>query len=93
MLASEKIVIESPMSWTGSAKRIWRLSENVWVRWLVLVWLIALAWSVIAVWYLMFGLLLVPWRLIRRSHRKGKLEAVRHKELLEHAQKSGASEH
>lgn len=40
-------------------------------------------WSMIAVWYMFFGLLLVPWRLIRRGHRKQKLERARHRELLE----------
>lgn len=83
-MKSEKNVVESPMGFAGSTNRIWRLSENVWVRWLVLIWLVMMAWSIIAVWYMFFSLLLLSWRLIRRSQRKARVEQLRHQEMLEH---------
>ena len=45
----------------------------------------------ITVWYLTWGLLLVPYRLVRRSARKRKLEALRHRELLGTIQGSAAA--
>ena len=81
-LPSEKVVLSSPLSFHGSAARIWKLSTNGFVRWLVLVWLVAVAWSFVAVWYGVFGLLVVPFRLIRRGQRKRKLDDLRHRELL-----------
>lgn len=74
-MESEKIIIEAPMSYTGSAKRLWRL--NAYIR----IPLIILAWIVITGWYLFFGLWIVPYRLIRRSQRKQKQAALRHREL------------
>jgi hypothetical protein len=43
---------------------------------------ILLVWTLVLTWYLIFGLWLVPYRLIRRSSRKNKREALRHQELL-----------
>ena len=80
-LASERVIIEAPMSFTGSAKRIWRLSNLAWVR-ALLVLVILTAWTVVLVWYCTFGLLLVPYRLIRRSSRKQKRDELRHRELV-----------
>ena len=80
-LDSERVIIEAPMSFTGSAKRIWRLSDIAWVR-LLLVVTISVAWVVVLCWYLTFGLLLVPYRLVRRSSRKQKRDALRHRELV-----------
>lgn len=92
-LASEKVVVSAPMSFHGSAARIWKLtdSENIGLKWLLLtpfaLLLICTAWFIIVFWYLLFGLLLVPYRLIRRSSRKNKRDELRHRELLEAAQK------
>ncbi len=80
-LASERVIIEAPLSFTGSAKRIWRLSPVGWVQ-ALLVLVILVAWTVVLVWYCTFGLLLVPYRLIRRSSRKQKRDALRHRELV-----------
>lgn len=33
-------------------------------------------------WYLLFGLLLVPYRIIRRGQRKRRREELRHREML-----------
>lgn len=87
-LESERVVVESPTSFTGSAKRIWRLTDtaNAAVRWLLAVpsalVLIALVWVLVAAYTLVFGLLLVPWRLIRRRGRTRKLEEARHREQM-----------
>ena len=87
-MESNRIVVESPMSFAGSAKRIWRVQtgKHAVVRWLLLiplaVLLIGLAWTVVAGWYVLFGLLVVPYRLVRRGSRKRRLEDARHRELL-----------
>lgn len=91
-LASEEIVVSAPLSFHGSAARIWRplsrnaaATENGWATfgWYLLAYtLIALAWVGVLCWYLIFGLLVVPYRLIRRGQRKRKLEEARHRELL-----------
>jgi hypothetical protein len=87
-LQSEQVVVEAPMSFAGSAKRIWKLTdqENQWVRYLMMVLavtLIAIAWTLVLVWYCTFGLLLVPYRLMRRGSRKSKKQALQHRENLE----------
>lgn len=89
-LASEKVVIQSPTSFTGSARRIWKLTDlgPSWARIVtvpVAVLLIALAWCAVAVYTLIFSVLLVPWRLIRRGSRKRKRDEMRHREILERA--------
>ena len=80
-LNSERVVIEAPLSYTGSAKRLWRLGP----RWItpILVVLIASVWIVVTCWYLFFGLWLVPYRLVRHSSRKQKRDALRHREMME----------
>jgi hypothetical protein len=87
MLESERVIVQAPMSFTGSARRIWRLTpnENPWWHSALValaVLLVALAWVVVLAWYVLFGLLLVPYRLIRRGSRKSKRDEARHRELL-----------
>ena len=82
MLRSERIVVAAPMSYTGSATRIWRWSSSGWVRWGLLIWVVVAAWVGVTVWYALFSLLLVPYRLVRRGQRRRRLEAARHEELL-----------
>ena len=82
MLRSERIVLAAPMSYTGAATRIWRWASSGWVRWGLLTWVIAIAWVGVTVWYLAFGLLLVPYRLVRRGQRRRRMEDARHEELL-----------
>jgi Domain of unknown function (DUF1707) len=87
-LASEDVIISAPMSYVGSAQRIVRIrrradSERKLVALTVLaVVLIVFAWVLVTAWYLTWGLLLVPYRLLRRSARKRKVEALRHRELM-----------
>lgn len=86
-MTSEQVVISAPFSFAGSAERIWKYSDNVCIQWLVLVPLIACAWSFILCWYMFFGFLVVPYRLIRRSSRKQKQARLRHAEMMEALQK------
>jgi uncharacterized membrane-anchored protein len=94
-LASEKVVISAPISFHGSAVRIWKITdtENTALKWLlaipVALFLIFIAWNVVLYWYLVFGILLVPYRLIRRSSRKNKRDSLRHRELLSAIEKKG----
>ena len=59
-------IVSAPLSFTGSAKRIWRAlkAPTVWWRTTIAIVLIALAWCGVLVWYCSFGLLLVPYLLI-----------------------------
>jgi hypothetical protein len=87
-LASERVIINAPMSFAGAAQRSWRVGEHVTgtPRWaivaLIIVPIVLFWWSAVLVWYLTFGLLLVPYRLLRRGARKRKAEALRHREMM-----------
>jgi hypothetical protein len=67
----------------------WVLLLAAAVVYVALVAAIPLAWAVIVCWYLLFGLLLVPYRLIRRSSRKGRRDALRHREVLSEVRRQG----
>lgn len=85
-MKSEKISVAAPLSYAGSAERIWRMSQNPWVRFTILLSLIAVAWLCVSLWYVVmyffFGVLFIPYRLVRRGQRKRKLENMRHRELM-----------
>jgi hypothetical protein len=90
-LSSEEVVISAPMSFTGSAQRL-PVAESTAPRVglvVVALLLIVLAWSVVLSWYLFFGLLLVPYRLLRRGSRKRRRQALQHRELLATMQGQG----
>lgn len=96
-LVSERVVIQAPMSFTGSAKRIWKMTgvRNVVVKallGLLAVALILVAWIGVACWYLVFGVLLVPFRLLRRGSRKRKRDELRHREMLAAVDRSRSPE-
>jgi hypothetical protein len=86
----KKDVVAAPMSFAGSVGRIGNMARNSnstggvrgVIVWPVAVMLIMLAWVVIAMWYLFFGLWLVPYRIVRRGSRKRKLAARRHAEVM-----------
>jgi len=91
-LKSEKVVISSPLSFIGSAKRIWKITDvdNSAVKVLlslVAAALILFAWVFVVFWYVLiyvvFGILFIPYRLLRRSSRKQKQAKLRHREVLE----------
>ena len=96
-LASERVIVAAPMSFTGSTQRLWRMTEgeyNPYVYWLLIIpavlLLILCAWSVVLCWYLVFGILLIPYRIIRRGQRKDRRTALQHREMLESIQKQQA---
>lgn len=92
-LASEKVVVSAPMSFSGSAARIWKMTDvnNATVKWLLLVpialYLVLMAWSLVAIWYViifgLFGIFVIPFRLLTRSGRNRKRSKLQHRELLE----------
>lgn len=95
-LKSEKVVISSPLSFSGSAKRIWKITDvdNPAMKMLlslVAAALILFAWIFVAFWYVLiyvvFGILFIPYRLMRRSSRKQKQAKLRHREVLEAIEK------
>ena len=90
-LPSEQVIMESPLSFMGSAKRIipvvyGRMPKRPWavpVAPVVVVLLIAVTWSGVLLWYLVWGVLLIPFRLFRRLQLKSTVEEMRHRELLD----------
>jgi hypothetical protein len=87
-LASERVIINAPMSFAGAAQRAWRIggdmtgSGRIAMVALVIIPILLVWWATIVCWYFIFGLLLVPYRLLRRGARKRKAEALRHREML-----------
>lgn len=96
-LASEDVIINAPMSYAGSAQRIWRLrrratSDSTLAAITVLaIVLVMTVWALVTAWYLTWGILLVPYRVLRRGARKRKAEMMRHRELLGAIQGSAAA--
>lgn len=89
-LASESVVLQAPASYRGSARRLWALTRpgRPWAALLTVPLVLALvlgAWGLVTVWYLLFGLFLAPFRLVRRGSRKRRREELRHREVLEAA--------
>ncbi|HJS96319.1 MAG TPA: DUF1707 domain-containing protein [Solirubrobacteraceae bacterium] len=96
-LASEDVIINAPMSYAGSAQRIFRLRRRaegggaLAAITTLAILLILMVWIFVTVWYLIWGLWLVPYRLLRRGARKRKAEALRHRELMGTIQGSAAA--
>jgi hypothetical protein len=80
---SRDYTVEAPMSYAGSARRLWRGNDGLLWRLLALLFFIPFMWTAVTLWYLTFGLLVVPYRLIRRDQRKRKLADLRHREVIE----------
>jgi hypothetical protein len=86
LLPSERIVVESPRSFAGSAKRIWKLTyvDSTAAR-VVLgclaIALIATVWVFVAAWYMLFWMF-APLKLFGRSKRRRRREELRHRELM-----------
>ena len=85
------------MSLTGSAKRINRAvyamaPKRFWAVLLataVVVLLVYLAWLVVLGWYLLFGVVLIPFRLSRRWRMRSEVDALRHRKIVEAIRGSG----
>ncbi len=96
-LASEDVIINAPMSYAGSAQRIMRIrrraegGRKLVALTALAIMLILVAWVFVTAWYLIWGLCLVPYRLLRRGARKRKAEALRHRELMGTIQGSAAA--
>ncbi|MFF0157626.1 hypothetical protein ACFYRY_08840 [Streptomyces sp. NPDC005263] len=106
-LQSERVIVQAPLSFTGSTKRILRLTEphralalsavvGPWWKGTLQALLdgllvlavgvsLLLAWTFITAWYLLWGILLVPYRLVWRSDRNRKRQALQHREMLDTA--------
>ena len=91
-LASEKVVVSAPLSFSGSAQRIWRITdvENPILKTalgLIAVTLIVCAWVFVIMWYfvmyVLFGVFFFIFRLFTRSRRKNKRDKLRHREVLD----------
>ncbi len=96
-LASEDVIINAPMSYAGSAQRIMRIRRRAPSGWqltavtLLAVLFVVVVWTLVTAWYLIWGIWLVPYRLLRRGARRRKAEALRHRELLGTIQGSAAA--
>lgn len=83
--------MESPLSFTGSAKRIipaiyGGIPKRRWavpVAPVVVVLVISVTWIGVLLWYLVWGVFLIPFRLFRRLQLKSEVDALRHRELLD----------
>jgi hypothetical protein len=96
-LASEDVIINAPMSYAGSAQRIMRIRRHAGGGGKLLaitalaMLLVLVVWVLVTAWYLVWGLWLVPYRLLRRGARKRRAEALRHRELMGTIQGSAAA--
>ena len=95
---SQNMVIQSPFSAVGSAKRVWLLTKigPPWLKVFTVPVALVVAGScfvAFAMWTfastLLGAIVVIPWRLLRRGARKRKVEAKRHAEL----QKAEAKRH
>jgi len=86
----KKPVVSAPMSFNGSylrtANALWH-GQPSWFQlafgWWMILLVLSFWWTAIVTWYVVFGILLIPYRLIRRGGRKRRIEQKRHEELLE----------
>ena len=51
--------------------------------------LISVVWIGVFFWYLVWGVLLIPFRLFRRLQLKSEVEELRHREMLDAIRESG----
>ena len=91
-LASEKVVVSAPLSFSGSAQRIWRITnvENPIAKValaLIAITLITGAWTFVLCWYfvmyVLFGVFFFIFRLFTRGRRRSRQDKLRHREVLD----------
>ena len=91
-LASEKVVVSAPLSFSGSAQRIWKITnvENPIAKValaLIAITLITGAWMFVLCWYfvmyVLFGVFFFIFRLFTRSRRRSRQDKLRHREVLD----------
>jgi uncharacterized membrane-anchored protein len=87
-LVSAGMSVAAPMSFAGSAQRIWPLTRRGHNGWqsaglvTAAILLITIVWALVLAWYATWGIWLIPYRLVRRGQRKQKLAEVRHVEMM-----------
>ena len=95
-LASEKIIVSAPLSFRGSAQRIWKITdvENPIAKFvlsLLAITLIIGTWMFVLCWYFMmyvlFGVFFFIFRLFTRSRRKNKRDKLQHREVIDAIEK------
>jgi hypothetical protein len=81
--------VAAPMSFAGSGGRLLNLVRGrdmspvaAAFAWTGVILGIMLAWTAILCWYLVFGLMVAPYRIMRRGQRRRKIDARRHDELM-----------
>ena len=92
---AHKVAVAAPMSFAGAAVRLKILlveDKPTWFRlgftwWAFPLYLFAW-WYLVFIWYLAFGLLVVPYRIIRRGQRNRKRQQLMHEELVSATQGS-----
>ena len=91
-LASEKVIVSAPLSFSGSAQRIWKITdvENPIAKFalaLIAMALIMGAWIFVLCWYfvmyILFGVFFFIFRLLTRGRRKTKRDKLRHRDVLD----------
>lgn len=87
MSKSSKVVIEAPMSFSGSLQRLnnWFWGDQpTWLKltisWWLMPSLLVSWWSLILPWYLVFGLWLIPYRSARQSQRRRRKDDLEREE-------------
>lgn len=75
--------VAAPLSFAGSAQRIKHALPNPALFWTVGILLVTLAWVLVTCWYCCFGILLVPYRLLRRGQRKRSRRDAQHQQILD----------
>jgi uncharacterized membrane-anchored protein len=87
-MEASRTVVAAPMSFAGSLGRttnlLWhgRPTAVKVIAVLAVPSIVFFWWLAIVAWYAMFGLILAPYRLVRRGSRKRKREARMHDETL-----------
>jgi hypothetical protein len=98
-LPSERVIVSAPMSLAGAAARAWRLT--IYPRgggWFIaaraavitgVILLILIWWAAVICWYAIFGLWLVPYRIVRHGARRRKIERLQHAEMMAAVYRNG----
>ena len=94
-LRSERVVVASPLSFAGSTQRLANMTTdwNDALRVVFLLLVLPFVWVFIAAWYMVWGLWLVPYRLLRRGSRKRKRQGLQHREMLNQMQYQAMTTH
>jgi hypothetical protein len=95
-VSNKRDVVSAPMSFAGSLGRtqnwLWH-DKEVWFKaaigWWAVPMVVMMWWMIILCWYMVWGIFLIPYRMIRRGSRKRKVQDRQHKEMLEAIRQNG----